>query len=169
VLPIFEINADQVPPKDKNELMHLYDAKKAFWFHYKICPSCHEIPFSKGWLKDNAKEMTIASRNKRTGDFHHWEPLYVGTKNEPLYDERLSWEGKSDKMTQAYIMCILDFKFNVLSNAFLVHRPGIKKSKEARRPILEERNYELIHNEIVPEIKRKYGINKKCKVRWNDY
>jgi hypothetical protein len=37
---------------------------------------------------------------KRTGYFVHWEPIFIGTHSDPLYDERLSWEGKSDKMTQ---------------------------------------------------------------------
>jgi len=30
----------------------------------------------------------------------HWEPIYIGTHADPHYDERLSWEGKSDKMPQ---------------------------------------------------------------------
>lgn len=34
------------------------------------------------------------------GYFVHWEPIYIGTHADPHYDERLSWEGKSDKMTQ---------------------------------------------------------------------
>ena len=38
--------------------------------------------------------------SKRKGLYSHWEPIYVGTHQEPLYDERLSWEGRSDKMTQ---------------------------------------------------------------------
>lgn len=37
---------------------------------------------------------------KRTGSFVHWEPIYIGTNADPYYDERLSWEGRSDKMTQ---------------------------------------------------------------------
>lgn len=164
VFPIFEVAGDEKPPETKKELLTLYDAKKAFWFHYKICPTCHEIPYSKQWLKDNEKYMKIASRNKRTGAFNHWEPLYVGSKNDPSYDERLNWEGKSDKMTQAYIMCLLDYSFNVLSNAFLVHRPGIKTLGEAKRPIFEDKNREIISHEILPQIKRKYGTRRGCKI-----
>ena len=37
---------------------------------------------------------------KREVPFHRWEPIYIGTKAEPFYDERLSWEGKQDKMAQ---------------------------------------------------------------------
>lgn len=44
--------------------------------------------------------MGISHIGKRVGYFVHWEPIYIGTHNDPHYDERLSWEGKSDKMTQ---------------------------------------------------------------------
>jgi hypothetical protein len=30
---------------------------------------------------------------KREEPFHRWEPIYIGTNDEPWYDERLSWEG----------------------------------------------------------------------------
>lgn len=33
-----------------------------------------------------------------------WEPIYIGTNEEPLYDERLTWEGKRDKMSQVSLL-----------------------------------------------------------------
>ncbi len=42
---------------------------------------------------------------KREGRFHHWEPIYVGTHADPLYDERLTWDGRGDKMTQVPVLC----------------------------------------------------------------
>lgn len=45
-------------------------------------------------------ELGIFHIGKRVGYFVHWEPIYIGTNADPHYDERLSWEGKSDKMTQ---------------------------------------------------------------------
>jgi hypothetical protein len=29
-----------------------------------------------------------------------WEPIFIGTNLDPFYDERLTWEGRRDKMTQ---------------------------------------------------------------------
>ncbi len=29
-----------------------------------------------------------------------WEPFYIGTHRDPLFEERLSWEGRKDKITQ---------------------------------------------------------------------
>lgn len=37
---------------------------------------------------------------RREFPHHRWEPVYIGTRNEPLYSEHLSWEGRQDKMTQ---------------------------------------------------------------------
>ena len=74
---------------------------KAIPFHKKLCPGCHNIPKSKEWIA--APETTglhVFHIGKRTGYFVHWEPIFIGTHSDPLYDERLSWEGKSDKMTQ---------------------------------------------------------------------
>jgi len=45
---------------------------------------------------------------KRNPPFQHWEPIYIGSHNDPLYDERLSWEGRSDKMTQVYFIREMD-------------------------------------------------------------
>ena len=45
-------------------------------------------------------DLGIFHVGKRVGYFIHWEPIYIGTHADPHYDERLSWEGKSDKMTQ---------------------------------------------------------------------
>ena len=45
-------------------------------------------------------EMKVNFIGKRHPPFHHWEPIYIGTNEDPLYDERLSWEGRADKMTQ---------------------------------------------------------------------
>lgn len=109
-------------------------------------------------------EMRIFSTTKRQGKFKHWEPIYIGTQEEPYYDERLSWEGKSDKMTQGYILCILDYQFALLSDAFLCHRPGIKTMKEAVRRELEKKSWDLIKTTIAPEIKAIYGERRGCQL-----
>lgn len=108
--------------------------------------------------------MKVFTSRKRKGQFDHWEPIFIGTNDDPFYDERLSWEGKSDKMTQAYIMCLLDYDFNVLSNAFLVHKPGIKSVLQAARENLEKINKDLISDRISLEIKAFYGERQGCKI-----
>lgn len=44
--------------------------------------------------------MDVFHVGKRQGKYVHWEPIFIGTHQDPHYDDRLSWEGKADKMTQ---------------------------------------------------------------------
>lgn len=154
-------------PENKSQLVDIFNHGSAVWFHYQICPTCHEIPKAVDWIEtgtDDESEMKVFATTKRQGQFDHWEPIFIGTNDEPFYDERLSWEGKSDKMTQAYIMCLLDYDFNILSNGFLVHKPGIKTVSEATREHLEQVNRHLIMDKILQEIKVFYGQNRSCRI-----
>jgi hypothetical protein len=110
-------------------------------------------------------ELGVFHIGKRTGFFVHWEPIYIGTNVDPHYDERLSWEGKSDKMTQGYALCVLDYDFHILDNGFLVHKPGIKVlKKDPKRAVLAAKTNQLIKKIIYPELQVLYGTRKGCAV-----
>ena len=126
------------------------------------------IPFFSNSMKITtsilsfADELNVMSVSKRKSI---WEPIFIGTKNDPPYDERLSWEGKRDKMTQAYLFCLLDYNFAILDNAFLIHKPGIKTKKEKLKNIkpgkLANQN-KFIKKIVLPELKLMYGKKKGC-------
>lgn len=140
--------------------------KLLFWFHETICPSCHRIPQADQWIAaDDADDiMHVFFAANRVGAFRYWEPIFVGTHDDPLFDERLNWEGKSDKMSQNYIMCLLEYEYDILSNGFLVHKPGIKKLADAARPQMEAINRRIIYDEILPEIDLVYDENEDCEI-----
>lgn len=46
--------------------------------------------------------MKVFHSAKRHYPFHHWEPIHITTHDEPLFDERLVYEGKHDKHTQVF-------------------------------------------------------------------
>ena len=48
----------------------------------------------------DTEELKVFTVAKRHGWFHHWEPIHITTHEEPLFDERLTYEGKHDKHTQ---------------------------------------------------------------------
>ena len=48
-------------------------------------------------------EMQVMRIGKRVEEWEAWEPIYIGTNQEPLYDERMSWEGHSDKRVQVIL------------------------------------------------------------------
>lgn len=62
-------------------------------------------------------------------------------------------------------MCVLDYEFMILNNAFLVHRPGIKTlTKDVKRAQLAGKTNQLIRRIIFPELKVLYGTKKGCAV-----
>ncbi|SPP86044.1 beta-1,4-glucuronyltransferase 1 [Drosophila guanche] len=163
-LAIFEVEESSPVPHDKTELQEFLRTGKAIPFHKRVCASCHGVPKSKEWMAANeTDELSVFHIGKRTGYYIHWEPIYIGTHADPHYDERLSWEGKSDKMPQGYALCVLDYEFHILDNAFLVHKPGIKVlKKDNRRAMLSGKTNQLIRKIIYPELKIMYGMRKGC-------
>ena len=112
VLPVFEVAEDVPVPVDKAHLLEDLQSGDAIKFHEKICSNCHTVPGYVEWLavvKDDYT-MDIHVTARREGAYASWEPIYVGTKHEPEYDERLSWEGKADKMTQVGSLIIYTLK-----------------------------------------------------------
>ena len=103
-------------PETKGQLLEMFKNKEAIPFHAQVCPACHRFPMRDAWLKATEPiEMSVLGYATRTGPFRSWEPIYVGTNAEPPYDERLSWEGKKDKMTQVstcYLVVTMSFKGN---------------------------------------------------------
>lgn len=165
-LSIFEVDSSSPVPRDKTELQELLRTGKAIPFHKRVCSSCHGVPKSKEWIAANeTDDLGVFHIGKRVGYFVHWEPIYIGTHADPHYDERLSWEGKSDKMTQGYSLCVLDYDFHILDNAFLVHKPGIKVlKKDPKRAMLAAKTNQLIKKIIYPELQVMYGTRKGCAV-----
>jgi len=165
---IFEIEANHTLPNTKTELIQLLKNGTVIPFHKNVCPQCHKIPKSKEWLEANIlKGMNVLHVGKRIKPFQHWEPIYIGTNEEPLYDERLSWEGRSDKMAQGYKLCLLNYQFHILDNAFLMHRPGIKTKKTLHSAMDKKKinaQNEFLKKTIFPEIKKLYGARKGCEM-----
>lgn len=56
---------------------------------------------SEVWVKTEESEgLSVFSVGKRQGNYVIWEPFFVCTQKTPLWDERLTWEGQSNKMVQ---------------------------------------------------------------------
>ena len=164
VLPVFEVNKDQSLPGTKAELLDLFHRELAVWFHFEVCAHCHMIPNATEWVKpSNESEMRVFISSQKTKAFNRWEPFFVGTNDEPIYDERLSWEGKRDKIMHAYIMCLFSYKFSILSNGFLVHKAGIKH-ESVRFEEAENSNNELIKSGYYKKIKASPKKRKKCDI-----
>ncbi|XP_074601557.1 beta-1,4-glucuronyltransferase 1-like [Brevipalpus obovatus] len=161
VLPIFEVNTGLNPPLTKVQLNHMMKKKEAIFFHYWVCDACQNFPDRKEWIDAIPADasLNIFRVTQRLRSRSSWEPLYIGTNAEPLYEERLTWDGKKDKMSQMFEMCLLNYDLLILDNAFLVHAPGIKridmKDQQKRLPFikLNERTYKTIVSKLVKKYK----------------
>ncbi|XP_055857179.1 beta-1,4-glucuronyltransferase 1-like isoform X2 [Episyrphus balteatus] len=163
-LATFEIDEQATIPDTKKELQKLLKERKAISFHLKVCFECHSIPKLAAWIKANeTNQLNVFTVGKRYDKQASWEPFYVSDNREPFFDERFTWEGKKNKRIQAYAMCLLDYEFHVLNNAFLIHKPGIKIYKyNTLRVEQTALMNKLVNNTIIPEYKKIYGNRKKC-------
>lgn len=161
-LPIFEVEKGLSVPRTKRELQELYRKKQAIFFHRYVCDQCQNFPQRDRWMgltsPANASTLAVFATTKRRRDRSSWEPIYIGTNAEPLYAEELTWEGKRDKMSQMYELCLLDYDFKVLDDAFLCHAPGIKrlvKEELARRAKFVRQN-NAMYKGILSRIRAKH-------------
>lgn len=55
-------------------------------------------------------------------------------------------------------MCLLDYSFMVLNDAFLVHKPGVKrKSQVAKQSEMAEREVKLLKGQLVALLGKRDG------------
>ncbi|KAF0309660.1 Beta-1,4-glucuronyltransferase 1 [Amphibalanus amphitrite] len=173
VLPVFEVQNRL--PTSKADLIRMAQAKEAVWFHRYVCPHCQKFPgvnqyFSRPFTPGRLQPLSIV---KREVPYHRWEPIYIGTQAEPLYDERLSWEGKQDKMTQMTELCLRGYRLVILDQVFLTHvpqpggirrRPGFTDPSDAWRARFVSQN-QRVYDSIIHGLKLKYGGDtKRCVV-----
>ncbi|KAH8319070.1 hypothetical protein KR067_006747 [Drosophila pandora] len=164
VLRIFEVQANETIPKTKPELQRMFRSGAAVLFHINICADCHRGPLLEEWMNETVKsqDLNVFNVAHRTQPYNTWEPIFIGTVDDPPYDERLSWEGQRDKMTQAYAMCVLGYEFHILDNAFLVHKPGIKRGRPHMGFFQAQRTDTLINRKILRELHVMYGSRSGC-------
>ncbi|XP_042240824.1 beta-1,4-glucuronyltransferase 1-like isoform X2 [Homarus americanus] len=168
VVPVFEVAS--VVPTSKEELVQQYQQNDAVYFHRHVCAHCQRFPALSDWIRQLGTPGTLKAFSvvKRQFPYHRWEPIYICTKDEPLYDERLSWEGLQDKMTQMHELCLRGYNLVILDRAFLVHAPGIKrrnknKAKDDawRDPFVAKNS--KIYDQIMEEMQNKFGPSDKCR------
>lgn len=98
-LHIYEVEKNQLVPETKRELQVMLKKRTAIPFHKWVCANCHQIPGELAWEWENeVGGQFVYEVAKREGKV--WEPVYIGTNAEPVFDERFSWQGRSDKRIQ---------------------------------------------------------------------
>lgn len=176
-LPLFEVKSNVTPPKTKRELIEMINQNDAIFFHKWVCDECQNFPNRLDWIQTDKfdvenyhapdNELVIFEATQRDRSRRSWEPIFIGTNEDPPYDDRLSWDGRRDKMGQMYEMCLQDYRLLIAGNAFLVHAPGIKhidqNDVKKRLSLIIENNG--IYDSYMSKLKRQYssaGTSHKC-------
>ncbi|XP_011333236.1 beta-1,4-glucuronyltransferase 1 isoform X2 [Ooceraea biroi] len=169
VVPVFEIASNEPPPTTKRELLAACRAGLAVYFHRFLCPHCQRFPGLTRWMiRPDPNKVRPLIVTRREYPHHRWEPVFIGTRDDPLYTEEMSWEGKQDKMAQMFEMCLLNYRLVVLDGAFLVHTPGIKrKTRKINATVQEffrphERRNARIYQRVIKRLIKRYPINRRC-------
>ncbi|KAL0117581.1 hypothetical protein PUN28_010411 [Cardiocondyla obscurior] len=169
VVPVFEIESYEPPPDTKSELLAACRAGLAVYFHRFVCPHCQRFPGLTRWMvRSDPGRIRPLIVTKREYPHHRWEPVFIGTRDDPLYTEEMSWEGKQDKMAQMFEMCLLNYRLVVLDGAFLVHTPGIKRKTNKINTATQnffrphEKKNARIYQRVIKHLIKRYPVNRRC-------
>jgi N-acetyllactosaminide beta-1,3-N-acetylglucosaminyltransferase len=153
-------DAEVLMPINKQDLIKLYYRKIILPFNNETCAACSKIPFFQKWLKPSkSRQLAIFATAKREKTFNHWDPVFIGTRRDPIFDERLYW-GQADRTSQAYAMCILQYQFHILNTPFMVRNPSRVFQVENNQT---GRDDKLFQN-VVAQVHAEYGTREECEM-----
>ncbi|KAF7994856.1 hypothetical protein HCN44_004328 [Aphidius gifuensis] len=161
VVAVFEIESTELIPNNKT-----------VYFHKYVCLHCQKFPGLTRWiLRNDPGKVRPLIVTKREFPHHRWEPIFIGTKDDPFYNENMSWEGRQDKMAQMLEMCLMNYRLIILDGAFLVHSPGIKR--KSIKSSLHDSTYNFIRTQekynsriyqiLTRKLLKKYPANRRCR------
>ncbi|KPM08238.1 N-acetyllactosaminide beta-1,3-N-acetylglucosaminyltransferase-like protein 2 [Sarcoptes scabiei] len=163
VIPTFEIDLDVMKqsdstnrylkkdlliPADKSQLMEAIDRKFIRPFYIELCWKCQKHTDYIAWIRETLRSLRKNSSHETDNiDVMHevfwrdpWEPFYISSNDVPFYDERFRQYG-FNRISQVCELNVAGYSFQVLRNAFLIHK-GFKKVDGFH----SNKNIELEHN-----------------------
>lgn len=163
IIPTFEVDQDSKVPADTSQLVKLLDQRNALFFFQNLCGHCFPIPNKLDFIKalKNKTEFSTFTVIKRLGKFKAMEHFYIGTENDPIYAEEITWNIKGNKMVHEYVMCLLDYDYHFMNGAFLAHAPGFHTTTKIP-PKLRQVAKSIFINKLKPLFDAHYGYRKGC-------
>ncbi|CAD7077095.1 unnamed protein product [Hermetia illucens] len=166
-LPVFEVAPQVTLPRNKTDLQELVKGGKAHFISKGPYAKCNSFMNADKWLNGNETgDISVFHVAKRMGPHKHWEPFFIGTQDEPEYNERFSREGELDRTALAYTLCVLDYDFLLLDNAFLVHQIPAAKMNQSNLSDFSvmEKTQKYLLQVLYPQLKEVYGFQKGCSI-----
>ncbi|KAI5646543.1 glycosyl-transferase for dystroglycan domain-containing protein [Phthorimaea operculella] len=163
-LALFQIVNNTRIPSSKMELKEMLANKSASTYSDKLKEAYYpNIPNIMKWI-DVKESDQIHAKPRKSGEINElWSPVYIGTHDDPHYDERLSWEGQNDRISQAYIMCVQNYRYLILDDVFLVHSSNFKPyGRYGRREDIVNRQLHFYNSFVRPQLEKVYGTSSHC-------
>ncbi|XP_055987948.1 beta-1,4-glucuronyltransferase 1 [Sorex fumeus] len=153
VVPAFEIRNPRRIPANKNELLRLYAMGDVQPFYNGLCTPCQAPTNYSRWayLPDAALLRPAYAVPWQDP----WEPFYVAGGKVPAFDERFRQYG-FNRISQACELHMVGYDFEVLNEAFLVHK-GFKESlKFHPQKEAENQRNKILYRQFKQEMLAKY-------------
>ncbi|XP_062582087.1 xylosyl- and glucuronyltransferase LARGE1-like [Saccostrea cucullata] len=152
VVPAFETPRYRFEfPSSKDELLKKLDSGEIFTFRYDVWPQGH--------LPTNYTVWRTATTMYPVNWEQDYEPYIVVKKGVPQFDQRFVGFGWN-KVSHAMLLDLLEYKYVVLPNAFMIHMPHAPSLE-----ITKFRNSQVYRNclktlkgEYQRDLSRKYGL-----------
>ncbi|TMW51813.1 hypothetical protein DOY81_003112 [Sarcophaga bullata] len=169
-LPVFELRQYADLPDTKEDLQDWFRTSQAMTFYEFVCPNCYSIPEQDKWLKaKDSSSMEVFTPVERNDKYSSWSPIYVSDNQEPFLMENLPGEMVISKRLQDFTMCLMDYEYQILHPAFLIHSPGASKvpytAKKVRQTQHEKSQINaLLNRQMKGKFKVFYGDREGCKI-----
>ncbi|GAM29087.1 hypothetical protein SAMD00019534_122630 [Acytostelium subglobosum LB1] len=155
VVPAFELdgysmNNTELFPQDKNEMVSLIKQKRA--------RSILDIAYEEAHGPTNVAKWRGAKELYAAHHRHHWEPFGVVHRSTIAYDERFAGYGW-DKVSHIYFLHLLEFKFLVMPEAYMVHMEHPSSTTWSNRTTADKEWIFSSWYESITEITFKYFPN----------
>ncbi|XP_048779564.1 xylosyl- and glucuronyltransferase LARGE1-like [Ostrea edulis] len=152
VVPAFETQRYRFTfPNTKEELLNKLDNGEIFTFRYDVWPQGH--------LPTNYTKWRAASVMYSVTWEQDFEPYIVVKKGVPLFDQRFVGFGWN-KVSHAILLDLLQYKFVVLPNAFIIHMPHAPSLEitKFRNSALYRNCLKTLKGEYQRDLSRRYGL-----------
>ncbi|XP_049636127.1 beta-1,4-glucuronyltransferase 1 [Suncus etruscus] len=153
VVPAFEIRLTGRIPSNKEELLKLYRSGYVRPFYDGTCTPCQAPTNYSRWL--SLPQEPSLKPAYRVPWHDPWEPFYVAGGKVPAFDERFRQYG-FNRISQACELHMAGFTFEVLNEAFLVHKGFKETLKFHPQKEAENQRNKLLYRQFKQEMLVKY-------------
>lgn len=163
IIPTFEVDISTEVPLNTMQLYNLLIKKKAIYFFQSLCAHCFPIPNKSDYTRKMGMnpEFSTYAIITRLGKFKAMEHFYIGTDNDPIYAEEITWNIKGNKMVHEYVMCLQEYDYHFMQGVFLSHAPGFHTTTQI--PVkLRKIAKSIFINKLKPMFDAYYGYKKGC-------